>query len=270
MAGPIIKPRATWNPGFDAVPPLLSIIIATRSIGELPDVQVAAPERFIDQVEFVVIEDHPLEPVVHLWNPEQFCSQPRRGNSTHARGQGPGPLRNFGVTHATGTYVFFADSDDVILLDGLTQAARVAQLQGAEVCQVRAEIRSVQGELVKSLRVGRTLASSLTRYGSAWRYVFQKDFLENGGLHFPAAELAEDIAFLLMVCDVNPRFRRHNEVAYHHVARMGSLSNSPSSEAVFAAEQLLVHAFRKSRRMASRALALEWAVRVRRRRKSPG
>ncbi|HCT6425348.1 TPA: glycosyltransferase family 2 protein, partial [Citrobacter freundii] len=100
---------------------LLSIIIPTYNNAELITATLASIHQSItDDVELIIVNDGSTdltEERIKTFYREQKCTNVKYISQ---KNQGVAITRNIGLTHATGRYIGFVDSDDIVCADYFT------------------------------------------------------------------------------------------------------------------------------------------------------
>lgn len=112
---------------------------------------------------------------------------------------GPSQPRNLGLDHATGRYVYFADADDVLAPDALSDMSRVADEQGSDVVLGRMGGLNGRGVSLRPFRKTELDADVLESH--AWdtlapSKLFRRSLIESLGVRFPTDQwVGEDQPF---------------------------------------------------------------------------
>lgn len=133
---------------------------------------------------------------------DEFAAQyPEKIRVLHQENRGQGGARNAGVELATGNYLFFMDSDDVIEPHLLDVTVRLAVQQNADIVAFEYTVHHMDGSLVKTVnnpfelpktgnpRVNREF---LLVAGMPWNKLFNTEFYRSTGLSFPEKVWYED------------------------------------------------------------------------------
>lgn len=142
---------------------------------------------------------------------EEYASQDSRIKCFTKPNGGTGDSRNFGLDSATGSYIMFADQDDLLHPDAMRLALAAQEKTGADVVQFnRCAFTNIPNwekvnehailEKVKPLEtpLGTYLATgSLVIY--VWQYLYKKEALEN--IRFPKLTGGEDSPFIFDIAN---------------------------------------------------------------------
>lgn len=144
---------------------------------------------------------------------------------------GAGRARNVGLEHASGTYVAFADADDVVEPAAYERLLRVARATGDDVVTGSAiqflpdgserPYWTTDGSLHDVERRNLTLLDEPRLAGdhTPWNKIFRRSFLDESDLRFPEGSTSEDVGFwasvvvrarISVIPDVVYRHRRHD------------------------------------------------------------
>ncbi len=145
------------------------------------------------------------------------------------RGYGPGPGRNFGMSHAQGEFIFFMDNDDQLGGPGCL----FEMFQYAKKCESDVVIGTVEGK-----GEGHSVATSLFKEGNiekvtyfdinpianvgVYSRLFKRSFVEEIGAHFPKVgenQIYEDLYFPVQVMAKNPHISILTNQTYYYWVR---------------------------------------------------
>jgi CDP-glycerol glycerophosphotransferase len=153
--------------------------------------------------------------------------------------RGLGPARNTGVEHATGTFLAFADSDDIVPPDAYRLLVESLRASGSDL--VSGNVRRFDGAgprqsyLHRDLGKGETRTHvtrrpSLMRDCTAWNKVFRRAFWDEHGFSFPAT-LYEDAPVTIRAHVLAESVDVVPETVYLWRIRPGSISEHRSQAA---------------------------------------
>ena len=167
---------------------------------------------------------------------------------------GAGIPRNLGIKFSRGEYVFFVDSDDVIMKDALEKVYTVAEKFKADVVhsgtcyKSSGETASLDKNILKIYRPENTplpekpllesedLAERVKNFVEnkiwwvPWNYLIRRDLLVYNDIKFPAVSPSDDFVFKFLVTCVAKKFVRIPDTFYVWREREGSTSR-PSKTA---------------------------------------
>ena len=188
----------------------------------------------------------------------EICRQ-AYGNNTkvqilrHKQNQGLGSARNTGMQHAIGKYIYFLDSDDLILPNTIEKLYEAAENTGAEVVhmtcrygtnikyiinnQASIPLKIIKEEYCEEGYFTNNLKERFSKYWMNWNFhfwevwtnLYRRQFLESNNMKFISV-IAEDLPFAFaMFCFAKSIFKI-NFSGYVYVERQGSIMKSPGIE----------------------------------------
>ena len=185
----------------DAADPLLSVVVPAYDVENyLTDCLRSILGQSHAQLEVVVVDDGSTDATGEI--ADRIAAEDSRVRVIHQANAGLGAARNEGVRHSTGTYLAFADSDDLIV-DG-AYAALVGSLErtGSDVSigafeRLRGETRfmtPLMRENHQRPRLGVVIEETPLVLADvfAWNKVFRRSFWDVADLAFPEDVRYED------------------------------------------------------------------------------
>jgi len=149
---------------------------------------------------------------------------------------GVGVARNVGMDCATGDYIHFMDSDDLINLDYYSNMVDAIMLTGADIacCSTINEIRR-QSHLFSDRRLlveadDKFQATNVYDWGYCWRYLFKKSFLDEIKLQFKTSGL-EDMPFSIEAIYKANKVVTVPDAIYYYKKRIGSIITATDNTA---------------------------------------
>lgn len=128
--------------------------------------------------------------------------------------QKQGAARNYGLSVAEGSYIWFVDSDDLVQIEGFAKIIKELKNEVYDVICFNGKEISVDGEVLKNFnRFDKyltqhkfSLISSKGNYNSCSPlYLFKSSFLEKNNLKFLPNIFFEDNEFFLRIFDSRPK-----------------------------------------------------------------
>lgn len=231
-----------------AVRPLVSVVVPVYNVEHyLDECMDSIKRQTYPNLEIVVVEDCSTDGSLQVLEPH--LTDPRVRLLRHERNGGLSAARNTGIEAATGDYVMFVDSDDVVD-ENLVQACVDAATQtGAEVvlygftsfldgypvsmpCGVPAVSQS-------SIRVVGAEYFKLPHF--AWLKFMRASLLADKALRFPVGHYYEDWPFHWEVGFVTQHVEELRRPLYHYRQRGDSITGSGGRKLfhIFSAHQLV-------------------------------
>jgi glycosyltransferase involved in cell wall biosynthesis len=185
----------------DAMAPLLSVVVPAYDVEDyLSDCLRSILGQSHSRLEVVIVDDGSTDSTGEI--ADRVAAEDSRVRVIHQPNAGLGAARNEGVRRSTGTYLAFADSDDLVV-DG-AYAAMVASLErtGSDVAvgaveRLRGDERFMtplmrENHQEQRLGVGIAEAPLVLADVFAWNKVFRRSFWDAAELAFPESVRYED------------------------------------------------------------------------------
>ncbi|SDL11075.1 glycosyltransferase family 2 protein [Tessaracoccus oleiagri] len=178
------------------MPPLLSVIVPAHRVAEyLPACLDSILGSTLRDLEVVVVDDGSPDETGAI--ADRYAQRDSRVRVLHTPNQGVGPARDDGVRAATGKYLAFADSDDLVPEDAYEALVGSLEVTGSDFAAGNAWRLLPDEGLVPSWvhkdvfdedrpRTHLRAFPALVRDRMVWNKVFRRSFWEQGGYTFPA------------------------------------------------------------------------------------
>ncbi len=182
--------------------PVASIIVPVKNVATwITDCLLSIQAQTLSNFEVILIDDGSDDDSVALC--QTFVSEDPRFSLHHATGQGSGAARNQGVALATGKFLTFVDSDDIVPPHALESLVSAQQQTGSPV--VMGQYVKFSGEQitrstsdwgvfgagVRKTTLKETPALLLSR--SVWNKLFLRSFWNENRISFPNVVRSNDI-----------------------------------------------------------------------------
>ncbi|NHN54600.1 glycosyltransferase [Calidifontibacter sp. DB0510] len=176
--------------------PLLSVVVPFYNVeAYLEQCLVSLRDQLLQDIEVVLVDDG--SPDGSLAIAERFVAADPRFRLVRQDNAGLGPARNTGVAHATGRYLAFVDSDDVVPPRAYTALVGTLEQTGSDLAGGNAYRFSADRGVYQSwthadpfaetvLRTTLDRTVILTKDRMAWNKVYRRSFWDEHGLAFPA------------------------------------------------------------------------------------
>ena len=191
----------------------------------------------VKELEVVVVDDHSTDDLSQI-SLEKFKYRKFVKNKPELRYAGT--ARNTGLEQASGEYVFFADSDDLIVADGFINCVEILQKQKPDVLFAKStSFKDADGTLGErhirnNWRINLVLQGAstelLVRSGVPWAKFIRRDFLNRHVIRFEQQRFSNDIVFSASLMTHNPVIQVTDKVVYSIREGNESLTNDFSLE----------------------------------------
>lgn len=151
-----------------------------------------------------------------------------------AKNSGQGAARNIGLSYATGRYITFIDSDDLIDISMLYKMVSKAEEYGCDIVECGYKQFSDKTETVISEKLSdsfylglkdadsrRKLIILTCSKTSVWGRLYKKDFIDNNRVRFIEHIFFEDIQFSGLLMFMASSYYRINEPLYCYYSNAG-------------------------------------------------
>lgn len=216
--------------------PALSIVIpAHNAMSYLPELVAGVKNQTFDDFEVFFVDDGSTDETLEYC--QSVAHDDTRFAVLHQSQSGPGIARNLGLEHASGEYVFFFDSDDLIDTPLLEHARNCAVASEADIviyqsrqfdCATGSTHPSPDAwdartfpAVFNPLDYGDNLFDVFKNW--PWDKMFRRQFLLDAHIAFPALYRTEDLLFTCAALASASKIALLDEVLYTYRV------NSPSS-----------------------------------------
>lgn len=190
--------------------PKLSVVIPVYNVEPfLHDAMDSIINQKYKKLEIIAINDGSTDgsgDILDSYAEKDNCIQ-----VIHQENAGLSAARNRGLKEASGSYVYFFDSDDILELGAVEVIMKIAIKTDSEIVHFSSLSIDEKGGILKSRRSrkylqrtpipGKELLVQLAKTGNyatnVQKYVFSKDFLTHNNLNFDDGYIHEDEAFTL-------------------------------------------------------------------------
>ncbi|MEV3983735.1 glycosyltransferase [Nonomuraea sp. NPDC049758] len=203
--------------------PLLSVVVPVHNVEPyLTECLKSLAAQTMEDFEVIMVDDGSIDGSRRL--ADDFVARDPRFTLIEQQNLGPGPARNEGVRRARGTYLAFADSDDVVPPHAYeVLIAKLGETGSDLACgAVRRMVDGVLEESILHERVFRrpvlcthiTDKKVLVRDRTVWNKVYRADFWRRHGLRFPAG-IYEDVPVAMQAHVLATSVDMVDDVVYH-------------------------------------------------------
>ncbi|WP_326819979.1 glycosyltransferase family 2 protein [Streptosporangium sp. NBC_01756] len=181
--------------------PQLSVVVPYHNVEPYFEECLASiRDQTFDDLEVICVDDGSLDGSAVI--AKDYAARDRRFRLVVQENQGLGPARNTGVRHASGRYLAFADSDDIVPPRAYELLVGSLERSGSDIASGNVQRLTSEG-LIQSwahrnaFRRNQT-GTHITRNvhllfdRSVWNKVFRRSFWDTLGMEFPA-RLYEDM-----------------------------------------------------------------------------
>lgn len=193
---------AEWALGGEEQVPLLSVVVPVHDVESwLPDLLDTVLAQRVPRMEVIAVDDHSSDGSRRVL--EEYAARDGRVRVITAAGTGGGNARNVGANAASGRYIIFADSDDIVPDNAYLRLVESLERSGSDL----AAGDFLKFSLVDSWRPSAAWGvfddsieglvleekASLIRGRAIWNKAFRADFWLSNDIHFPDVPRSNDI-----------------------------------------------------------------------------
>lgn len=224
--------------------PQLSIIVPFHNrMKELQGLLDSLPDA--KGVEVLLIDDRSSDPISVQ---RDFAHTTCVILHTTGKDRFAGAARNIGLRHATGEFVCFCDSDDLVDSTALMDALAFAREGFVDVVYTRPTSFREDGEPGTRTQWYEFLldgyaktgdAEPLVRYHVPWSKLIRRSFIKEHGIRFEAVRVSNDVMFNARLCAARPKIALSSSSFYRTREGNPSLTGDGSAIAILERTEVL-------------------------------
>ena len=246
----------------EKIQPLISVIVPIFNVAHfLEECVTSIINQTICDLQIILIDDGSTDGSGVIC--DQFSERDDRIMVIHQANAGVSAARNTGLKEATGKYIAFVDSDDIlpqnayeILLNRMTKEAKLIMGRMQRLSE-HGELLDESSEFnMDSIDRNEFLIElfeekHLPYLGFLWDKLFLREVIERNKLYFhPAIALNEDRLFLLQyILQVQTVLLDHHIVYYYRQRSQGVISATRRNHTVTDSEMTVLSSFREMQRI---------------------
>lgn len=198
---------------------------------------ISALNQTYNNIEYIIIDDKGIdESMAVVYSIVE--NHPRKDSVKfviHDKNRGHGGAANTAIQNATGDYIFFLDSDDILKDDAIETLVRLEDDSFDVVIASYRRINKVKGNnipfvlqnnsLYKNEDIVKSYFLSRLFYEMIWGKLYRKDFLVRNNIHLIENCNHEDPPFTFEVVLCAQRIRLSSSVIYDWIFRDGSTTS---------------------------------------------
>lgn len=229
--------------------PIFSIILPVYNTRDLVEAAIrSALDQSETDIEVIVIDDGSTDDSAAIC--ERLVQEDTRLRLFRKSNEGQGVGRNLGLAYATGRYLLFLDSDDIMLPGLLARVRAEFEDTAADVVCFGLAFRDIHDHPVAT----RAVRHRMVQEGPAifedamldrnfltapWSKAYRRALIEAHGIRFPALRAYEDAMFGRHVAFYAKRAVYIKDILYHALTRAGSTSRALSTRNFETAAELI-------------------------------
>lgn len=225
---------------------LISVVIPVYDVEKyLSEAIKSVLSQELERMEVIAINDGSNDGSGDLL--DEYAKKDSRLKVVHQENRGLSGVRNRGLKLAKGKYIYFFDSDDVLLQGSLNKVINRLEATGSQIARFSVDIidedgnprpsknkKEVDGLDVSIPIRGEEFLQYLFKNGNygaiVQKFVFQKSFLQQHNLQFDEGYIHEDEAFTMESLCLAKKIVSFSEVMLLKRIRSGSIMSSRRGE----------------------------------------
>lgn len=227
----------------------LSIIIPVYNVVQwLPETVNSVLAQTLRDFELILVDDGSTDGSGELC--DAFALADSRVRVIHQENAGVSAARNAGLDAATGEFIGWVDSDDLIEADMFERLLALAQMYGADIAQCdhdractlnggeRSNAVTVMDGASFVRRIFTKQGGAYTNQVSMCTKVFRRGLWE--GIRFPVGQVYEDEQQVYKVCLKAEKIVETEDILYHYVKRENSIITGESPKKLLDKQKALL------------------------------
>lgn len=226
--------------------PRISIIVPVFNTGKYLDrcLNSLLNQDFEQEYEIIAINDGSADNSLEIL--EAAAKRYKNIRVYSQENSGVSAARNNGIARARGKYVMFADSDDFVERNYLSEMYRAAENSGADIVCCNFRCVNEEGKLsgadgMLRHRAGvfdsrdmlRSLLLDVTIRSFMWNKLFRRSLFTENDIKFPVGKIYEDIRTIPKLFCCSEKVAVIKGVLYNYVQHKGSITGNMTPEKVF-------------------------------------
>lgn len=216
---------------------LVSIVIPVFNVENYVSSSLnSALNQNFESIEYIIIDDCSTDKSMDIIHDIIMCHPRKRDVRIykHEKNLGLSAARNTGISKATGTYIFFMDSDDIITSDCIEKQVSAIQRYNADItdsCMQVSGGRNIFSETSKEFFLNNkteilTLFFRNRLHFSAWNKLIKQSILIDNNIRFIEGLLYEDWFFTFELLQKIKSIAVLPFKTYNYIIHPGSITTS--------------------------------------------
>lgn len=193
-----------------------------------------------NNIEYIIVDDKGTDKSMYIV--KQIINQYPSKNIIiieHKENKGLSAARNSGIKQASGDYIFFMDSDDIISNDCIEKLYNSAELYNAEWVDGNVLVKGGNNSVLKPYK-NRTINNqnllalffSGKIHISAWNKLINRKWLIKNNINFHEGLIYEDVLFVASLCEKANRISLISNYTYQYIIRNNSITSNVSEQSI--------------------------------------
>lgn len=213
----------------------VSLIIPVYNVAYyIRDSLYSALDQTYDNIEYIIVDDCGQDESMKIVN--EIIKEHIRGKYitilSHEKNKGVGESRNSGINFATGEYIYFMDSDDLIMPDCVECLVNLIEEKNVDAVVGSYEVhenRIINSRIYCGEYYGEDV---ILNYFSekkwdclCWNLLLKRDVLNRKNIYFPQLSYSEDVCFLFNLYINIESIALTSHITYKYLRRTDSITS---------------------------------------------